>query len=265
MKKLLICTLFGLLSSIALQAQVETQALCIGETQKIHSKYLDEDRLLNVYLPAGYSSDTMTYPVIYALDGSLHEDFIHLVGLVQFFNLQMALPSCIVVGIANVDRKRDFTFPTTIKEQKDKYPTTGNSDKFIAFMTKEMLPFIEHTYKTNGQRTMIGQSLGGLLATELLSQQGNLFQHYIIVSPSLWWDNESLLRQLPELLAKTALENMKVTVCVGKEGRIMVREAKGLYRKLKSIKAKGFSSRFIYLPDTDHGDILHKAVYKALE
>ncbi|MDD3005857.1 MAG: alpha/beta hydrolase, partial [Flavobacterium sp.] len=66
------------------------------------------------------------------LDGSAHEDFLHVVGLVQFFNLQMKMPKTIVVGIENVDRKRDFTFPTELKELKENYPTTGHSENFIA-------------------------------------------------------------------------------------------------------------------------------------
>ena len=83
----------------------------------------------------------------------------------------------IVVGIANVDRRRDFTFPTTIEADKKSYPTTGHSDKFIAFIKYELQPNIEKKYKVNTDKTIIGQSLGGLLATEILlytsSKSGN--------------------------------------------------------------------------------------------
>src|SRR5690606_8834222 len=98
-----------------------------------------EDRLLNIYLPNGYDKEKV-YPVIYLLDGSADEDFLHIVGLVQFFNLQLKMPDCIVVGIANVDRKRDFTFKTDLEDLKTAYPTTGGSASFIGFIEKELQP-----------------------------------------------------------------------------------------------------------------------------
>ncbi len=57
----------------------------LGVIDEIQSKELGEKRILNIYLPEGYNKDDTTkYPVIYLLDGSADEDFIHIVGLVQF-------------------------------------------------------------------------------------------------------------------------------------------------------------------------------------
>jgi len=67
-----------------------------------------------------------------------------------------------------VDRRRDFTYPTTIKKDKKRYPTTGHSDKFIVFIEKELQPSMEEKYKGSTAKTIIRQSLGGLLATEIL-------------------------------------------------------------------------------------------------
>ena len=68
-------------------------------------------------------------------------------------------------------------------------PNNGGSDKFITFIEKELQPYIERTYSTNDSKTIIGQSLDGLLATEILFKNPKLFNHYIIISPSLWWRN----------------------------------------------------------------------------
>jgi predicted alpha/beta superfamily hydrolase len=121
-----------------------TKPFVLGLIEEIQSKELAEKRVLNIYLPEGYNqNDTTKYPVIYLLDGSADEDFIHIVGLVQFNSFEWInqVPKSIVVGIATVDRRRDFTFPTTIEEDKKTYPTTGHSDKFIAFIEKELLIF----------------------------------------------------------------------------------------------------------------------------
>lgn len=160
----------------------------ICETVKFYSETLEEDRLLNIYLPHGYDPDSAkTYPVIYLLDGSADEDFIHIAGLVQFgsFSWTKMLPEAIVVGIANVDRRRDFTYPSKNEEERRDFPTTGKSETFITSVENEILPLIAKNYRINGTRTLIGQSLGGLLATEILFKHPHLFDNYIIISPSL--------------------------------------------------------------------------------
>ncbi len=239
----------------------QTKPFVIGETIEVKSAQLGENRTLNVYLPEGYATcDTCKYPVIYLLDGSADEDFIHVAGLVQFCNFSWIniLPPSIVVGIANVDRKRDFTFPTTIEADKKAYSTTGGSAKFIAFLETELQPFIAKQYKTNGYKTIIGQSLGGLLATEVLFKKPQLFNDYIIISPSLWWDGESLLKH--ELKTLAANRPQKVHVSVGNEGKVMERDARRLYKQLKANKVHvGYNC----LGKEDHASIMHKALFEA--
>lgn len=248
----------------------KTKPFILGRVDNIQSKILSENRILNIYLPDGYNSkDTIKYPVIYLLDGSADEDFIHIVGLVQFCNFEWVniIPKSIVIGISTVDRKRDFTFPTTIIEDKKSYPTSGSSDKFISFIESELQPYIKSKYKTSNMRTIIGQSLGGLLATEILFKKPTLFNKYIIISPSLWWDNGSILNQ-----AIAKFENTDIYVGVGKEGltptkipRVMEVDANILADKIKMLKYRDVSVYFDYLPKENHATIMHQAVYNAFK
>jgi len=250
---------------------METKAskpFILGVIDEIYSKELSENRVLNIYLPAGYNkNDPVKYPVIYLLDGSADEDFIHIAGLVQFFSFEWInqVPKSIVVGIANVDRKRDFTFPTNIQDDKRKYPTSGHSDQFISFIEKELQPFIESSYKTTHEKTIIGQSLGGLLATEILLKKPILFNKYIIISPSLWWDNGSLLQQKADVLSENSHQQTAIYIGVGKEGltptkipRVMEVDANLLAEKVKG--GKNVTVFFDYLPQENHGTIMHEAV-----
>lgn len=245
----------------------------LGVVTEIQSSELGEKRILNIYLPDGYNKDdTVKYPVIYLLDGSANEDFIHIVGLVQFNSFEWVneVPKSIIVGIATVDRRRDFTFPTTIEADKKKYPTTGHSDHFIAFLEKEVQPFIENKYRTNNAKTLIGQSFGGLLATEILFKKPALFNKYIIISPSLWWNNGSLLNQNPAILKDTFNQQTDIYIGVGKEGltptnipRVMEVDANLLAEKIKATKSKSINLLFDYLPQENHATILHQAVSNA--
>ena len=246
------------------QAQGKVTPLVLGEKITLTSTVLQEERTLNVYLPHHYDS-TKNYPVMYVLDGSWNEDFIHICGVVQFFNLQFQMPEFIVVGIANVDRKRDFTFHTDLKDLQDQFPTSGHSNKFIDFLSKELKPFINQQYPTNDTSFIIGQSLGGLLATEVLIKNPSLFSHYLIVSPSLWWDNESLLNQADSLFNSQNFTNLNVYVSVGKdEHRIMKKEAKKINSILRKSNKSNLTIFFNPMKNENHATILHHSIYDGL-
>ena len=87
MKKALFLFPILLFISHLLPAQSVSKAtpFVLGEVRKIESTALGETRTLNIYLPQDYEKDqTVNYPVIYLLDGSAHEDYVHIVGLVSF-------------------------------------------------------------------------------------------------------------------------------------------------------------------------------------
>lgn len=258
--------------SPALKPANNTRPFVLGEIHQIQSVILGEKRTLNIYLPEGFN-DTSRYAVTYLLDGSADEDFIHVAGLYQFnqFEWINRVPKTIVVGIATVDRRRDFTFATNIDADQKAYPSSGKSGNFIAFMEKELQPYIQQKFKTNGSKTIIGQSLGGLLATEILLKHPYLFSQYIIISPSLWWDDGSLLQQSSALLQENYAAKTNVYIGVGKEGltpgknpRVMEVDANLLAEKIKGTKSKAVKVFFDYLPAEDHATIAHQAIYNAL-
>ena len=255
------------------KAPETSKPFVLGSIEEFESKILGENRILNIYLPEGYiPNDTTRYPVVYLLDGSADEDFIHTVGLFQFntFSWIDRVPKSIVVGIATVDRRRDFTFPSTIESEKKNFPTTGHSDKFISFLEEELKPFINNKYKTNSSAMLIGQSLGGLLASEILLKRPEMFNKYLIISPSIWWDNGSLLNQSSQVIEKLS-QKTDVYIGVGKEGltpgefpRVMEVDANLLVEKLNNSKNKNIAVYFDYLPDEDHATISHQAIFNGL-
>lgn len=247
--------------------------LVLGVIEEIQSTILSEKRILNIYLPEGYDEkDTIVYPVIYVLDGSIDEDFIHIVGLVHYNSFPWIdrVPKSIVVGIANVDRKRDFTGPTSMEVDKKLVPTGGGSAKFIAFIENELQPHIRKNYKTNSYKTIIGQSLGGLVATEILFTKPGLFDKYVIISPSLWWNDGSLLQLNPAILREDFTQPTAIYVGVGKEGitpglgnRVMELDANLLADKIRQTKSKNVKVFFDYLPAETHATVTHQAVFNA--
>lgn len=257
--------------AISSMAIAQKAAFVLGHVDTLYSKILAEKRVLNIFLPSTYSPDSAhTYPVIYLLDGAADEDFIHIAGLVQFASFPWVeqLPPSILVGIANTDRKRDFTytsatefkFPPELAAFQSLHKNAGGSGHFMDFVEKELQPYIDQAYKTNSEKTLIGQSLAGLMATEFLLKRPQLFSKYIIMSPSLWWDNESLLQIQPA----QPRPGTKVYLAVGKEGKMMENDARSLAKVLQKSQKFG-EVWFEFLPEENHGTILHPAVARAFK
>jgi predicted alpha/beta superfamily hydrolase len=256
-------------------AQTDSKPLAIGVTEQFRSTILGETRTINIYLPENFNAnDTIHYPVIYIPDGGIEEDFIHITGLVRY-NTQPWIdrfPKSIVVGIENTNRRRDFTFPVAnldflekIGFTKDRFPSYGGSASYIAFLEKELQPYIQNKYKASRQRTIISESLGGLLLTEILLKHPNLFDTYIIISPSLWWGDGILLNEANNLLKANLNRPIKVVVAAPEQAEDvrMYTDAEALYKVLK--QNKNCTVFFDYLPDELHSTVIHQAVYNAFK
>lgn len=268
--------IFFFFQCVASLAQLNpTEPIVIGEKITIHSYILSEDRSLNIYLPPEYDENKNgKFPVVYLLDGGMDEDFIHITGLYQYNSfpwIKRVSPS-IIIGILNKDRMRDMTSETKVTSLKKAYPFSGHSSKFMDFIQKELQPFVEKNYRTNKSKTIIGQSLAGLVATEILLKRPTLFNHYMIISPSLWWDDGSLLNIHSKILDSNFHQSTNVFIAVGKEGltpgenpHVMEVDANLLAEKISGSKSHFVKTCFDYLPFEDHATVFHQAIYDALK
>lgn len=201
-----------LLVSIGSFAQEDGKVM-IGRVDSFYSTMLNEQRKVWVYLPNGFhDKSTQRYPVVYLMDGTAH--FYSVVGLVQQFsqvNGNTLCPEMIVVGIANTDRTRDLT-PTHIKSDPPYVDsnftrTSGGGEKFISYMEKELMPHIDSTYPTQPFKMLIGHSFGGLMVMHTLAYHADLFNAYICIDPSMWWDNMKYWAQTKEILKNKKFTN----------------------------------------------------------
>lgn len=256
-------------------AQTKRNVLSSCQSEVLHSNILNEKRTINIFLPNNYqANDTVTYPVIYVLDGGMEEDFFHIAGIVRFDTQPWIarFPNSIVVGIEGNTRKRDFTFAVPNVDflekegfQKSSFPTYGGSEKYMGFLKDELLPYISKNYKVNTQRTVIGESLAGLFSAEILLKQPDLFDNYIIVSPSLWWGQQELLKNTEKLLEANLRKKVRVYLGVPNrdEDIRMYQDAEAFYKIIGNNKKMDVI--FDYMPEELHSTVIHQAVYNAFK
>jgi len=181
MKKLIIF-LFSI-SSLPVFAQKDNR-ITIGTVDTVYSKILGEKRAILVHVPKG--DKTEKYPVLYILDGEEH--FQSAVAIDE--QMSGVTPPMIVVGITNTNRERDLT-PTHVANSKE----SGGGENFIAFIEKELMPYVESHYSTAPYRIFSGHSLGGLTVMNAFFNHTNLFNAYIALDPSLWWDGQRWIKR----------------------------------------------------------------------
>lgn len=194
-------------------------SITTGTIERIESKILNETRRVWVYVPGGALNDITgpkNYPVLYLLDGDAH--FLSMVGMVQQFSRNTLCPEMIVVGITNTDRTRDLTtshMAGPIRLMGNAVaPTSGGSDKFMAFIEKELMPYIESKYPVQPYKVFVGHSFGGLTVINALINHSHMFSAYLSIDPGMWWDNDKLLRQAQSVLKEKRYEGKSLYMSI---------------------------------------------------
>ncbi|MDE2805153.1 MAG: alpha/beta hydrolase-fold protein [Gemmatimonadota bacterium] len=243
-------------------AQDAEPFLSLGETRELHSTVLGEQRQIIVGLPAGYEGGDETYPVVYLLDGPSH--FHHTTGTARFLARNGRMPDVIVVAIANTDRTRDMS-PPVYSDAGPARSNAGGADDFLEFISAELKPFIDEHYRTRPYAILIGHSLGGLFANHALVHRPDVFNAYISISPSLWWDEQRLVAQADSAFddAEDLVGDFYMTM--GNEGGAMLGGALKFAGILEAKAPDDFRWEFKLMEEESHGSVPHRSTYYGLE
>lgn len=197
---------------------VSNTNIAIGKIDSIYSEILGEEREIWVHVPRSARESTnpnKKYPVLYLLDGNTH--FHSTTALVQHLARNKKIPEMIIVGIPNTNRTLDLTpTPMSISRDGDVLPPgiNGGGENFTQFLQKELIPYVEKKYAATRYRTLIGHSFGGLLTVNTLINHPDIFDSYIAIDPSLWWDNRALLKSSITVLEQKNFERKSLFLAV---------------------------------------------------
>jgi hypothetical protein len=257
--------------------------IAIGKIESIKSEVLKEDRKFWVHVPDGYdqSDSSKRYPVLYLLDGDAH--FYSVVGMMHQLstvNGNDVCPKMIVVGIPNTNRTRDLT-PTLMKSDKADssfFKISGGGEKFTEFIGSELIPYMEKNYPCSKERLLVGHSLGGLLVLNTMLKHSELFNKYIAIDPSLWWDDQKSLKEYQIDLqqknfqgkslflgvANTTAMDTSVALQDTTEETLHFRSIWHFTKALKQTNENGLESNSKYYRDESHGSVPFISEYDAL-
>ena len=188
--RFLLSTLSLLSFSYRANAQ-ENSPFTTGFEQTIPSKIMGQNRKLWIHIPTSNGGDKIknrgNYPVIYLLDGS--DNFNAVVNITEHMSETSLCPPIIVVGIVPSNRLTELTTGS----DKEYAGIVGDGEKFMAFVEKELIPYIDQTYPTTTYKTFIGHSVGGLTVLNTFLHQPHLFNSYVSLDGALWWNNQKIV------------------------------------------------------------------------
>ena len=234
--------------------------LVIGDTFTVASKVLGETRRVNVYRPPAPAAAPL--PVLYLPDGGLAEDFLHVAGLVQVSVGNGTMRPFLLVGIENTERRRDLTGPTDNPEDRKIAPRVGGSGAFRAFLREELMPQVTTRYRTTKEAAIVGESLAGLFVVETFLLEPELFDTYVAVDPSLWWDNRRLVREAGgRVRARPGLR--KAVYLASSREKELADVTRAFADVLRADAPPGVRWHHERMPDEGHGTIFHPAALKA--
>ena len=255
-----LCYLLLALNSV--HAAQSAAPLAIGETFTLKSTAVSETRRINVYLPPGYAeAPDKRFPVLYMPDGGLAEDFLHVAGLVQVSVGNGTMRPFVLVGIENTERRRDLSGPTQNEEDKKVAPRVGGSATFRKFLREELMPEVKARYRTTAEKAIVGESLAGLFVIETLLLEPDLFDTYIAIDPSLWWNDGSLVKSTAEQLHGQLKSSKALWFASSGEQR-----GDWIDRFASAVQANappGLQWHYEPMPQEKHSTIYHPAALKA--
>jgi len=170
------------------------------------SRALGGTRRVAIYLPPGYDASDSRYPVLYAADGQNLFDAATSFGGVEW-GLDEAcqgliasgqMRPAIVVAVYNGGAQRLDEY-TPVRDPQE---GGGGAERTVSFLIDELKPYIDASWRTRpeaGSTAVLGSSLGGLLALHLALSRPDVFGSAAALSPSLWWDDEEIIKRVKSL------------------------------------------------------------------
>lgn len=195
-----------------------------SQTHQLKSKINGIEYELFIILPPLYNDTQNNYPTIFTTDPDFILPMLH--GIIK--STHSLIPETIIIGIGHADldfkeldkkshnmrlqiyRSRDF-LPCPLDKspqyfshngpelEAETIKHSGHGPEFKDFITTEVIPFIDKTYRTNKERTLIGHSFGAIFASWMMLDFPTFFQNYLLISPILDFENGHMFGEIINL------------------------------------------------------------------
>ncbi|MCV0388064.1 MAG: hypothetical protein K5821_17105 [Nitrobacter sp.] len=198
--------------------------IVIGSVHRINSTVYGDEQIITVRLPRGYADNPQRrYPVVFSVDGGPDQDFELLSGIAAEAEFSTSFEPFILIGVQTKDRYRQLTpewtrlDPERLSDAFGDRMVPGGADQFRRYLETDIIPWATGRYRT-GRKALTSVSLGGLFVIDTFLETPELFEDYIALTPSIWWDGGRIVDEAAAKLAKQDASNRRIYFTMGDEG-----------------------------------------------
>jgi len=261
-----------------------------SEVLTLHSESVDQKYRIPVALPMDYAESQDKYPVLYVLDADMvfayATDLVRSAVSLRSFSFMGSdpfvahVPRLIVVGIGYPMSWYDQPRLWWSLRTRDQTPTPnpddaralglegtdgGNARKFLRFIRRELMPYVNANYRTVPEdSTIVGHSGGGLFALYVLFHEPETFKRYVVSSPSLWWDKKVAFDYEGEYASRRKDLPARLFLSVGSLEDGMVTNLKELVSVLKERGYTGLDWESHVFKDETHLSVGYPAICRGM-
>jgi len=215
------------------------------------SNILERPHELLIYTPPSYDFDQrQQYPVLYLMDGEYN--FNYVTGLIELWsNISPRLPEMIVVGISGYDSDYYRHLMRPNWDPQGQPSENGAANLMLKAIIEEIEPVIAKKFRTNDLKILSGHSMGGLFTTYVAFTQPDAFDYYLAISPSLWWQAETVKNVITGQLKKSVPKTKLLMSLANEKGM-------GVHGFVETLEAQRYESlqfNFKHFPDESHGSV----------
>ena len=192
-----------------------------SEVLTVVSENTGQEYQIALGLPPSYNHEPeKSFPAIYVVDGNLLFEMV--TGITRMMQLGREIPEVVVVSIGYplegfygddfneffIRRAKDLTAVVDKRYEqflKDSFEIehmeieTGGAEHFLNFVAEELTSVIEARYRVSStNRTLLGHSSGGHFALYTLLHKPEVFENYVVGSPSLGFGEGVLFKMESE-------------------------------------------------------------------
>jgi len=244
--------------------------------EELTSKYTNESYDIYISYPPDFKTSGKEYPVLIVLDAEVN--FGGVTYISQRLTKDNLVPELLIVGIAykgETDeetyysvRSKDFT-PSSDKSQEERHGDkfnsgSGGAENFVKFLSLELFPYLKDNYPIRADnRTIYGHSFGGLFGFHVLLRHPALFDNYLLLSPSLWWNTSEILKD-PKVISIATSTQLKLYVGTGSLEDSMVNEHLEMIGKLKHLGVEKLKVKSEILDQETHRTVFGRGFTNGL-
>jgi predicted alpha/beta superfamily hydrolase len=256
-------------ASLGYSEELPAFGLPFSEVRNIHANSNKKDYELYIQLPKSYKSSTESYPLIIVNDANYA--FPMTSGVMQLMGGQV-IKEAILVGISHskgddrgVSRTRDYT-PTFSPMERNGHSSasrlaSGHAKEYVEFIANQVIPLMQKNYRIDSNnKIFIGHSFGGLLGAYILVNRPEVFDHYIIGSPSLWYDNRVIFEMESKYAEKHKSLNAHAMIYVDDNdvslnNKTMANDVLAFEKVLKSRNYSGLDLQVEVIKNENHHSV----------